>query len=241
VDHAAEAVMRFLAASAVVLAAHAAHADPAVPADLATYGDDGLRIGDQVLFQGPVGGAALDPAQDLIWFTSGGTVQVIDLRDATRAPVVILDHMEGAAFRVSGFSSVDVHTAPSSTFLSLTLGKKPKVRGETGLYAEVDPAAAKAQLKALEKTTIVGAAWIKSSGASRARSPRPPSAPPRPPSSCRRARGIARAPGAAATLRGSPARRISSSSTRSRATARATRAACSTIPRRSCGRGSATP
>jgi hypothetical protein len=149
-----------LVASALLLAA-SAHADPTVPADLAVFGDGGLRVGGQVLFQGEVAGAALDTAQDLVWFTSKGTVQVIDLRDPTRTPVVIIDQMEGASVQVTGFSSAEINTVPSSTFLSLALGKKPRLHGEKGIYAEVDEDAAKHQLKALKKAKLVGAAWIK--------------------------------------------------------------------------------
>ena len=74
-----------LAVAAVLLLSAPAAAAP----QLVSFGDGGVRLGETKLFDKAVDGAAHDAAQELIWFSSAGTLYVIDLRDAARTPVAI--------------------------------------------------------------------------------------------------------------------------------------------------------
>lgn len=81
-----------------------------------SYGSTGIRIGDAQRFAGDVDDIALDGAQDLLWFTSGGNLDVIDLRDATFAPVEIAKGLPGRhGFGIVGVSTVDSDGAYGAT------------------------------------------------------------------------------------------------------------------------------
>jgi hypothetical protein len=165
-----------------LLAARAAHADVAVPPDLAVYGDDGLRVGDQLLYKGQVSGAALDAAQDLIWFASKQGVEVIDLRDPKRTPILIVDHAEFPAFEITGLSTVFLDQA-ASAILQIDLGKKPTVSAQIAQngYAGLDPAGAKRARAQLKKARLVGGAWIKAQQGRKPRTIAEPAKRPDPP------------------------------------------------------------
>ena len=150
-----------LVASAILIAGSAS-ADPAatVPAGLAVYGDGGLAIGGTVLFKGPVTGAALDAKQDLLWFESDGTLEVIDLRDAARTPVVIATKIPTTSFSIGGFSEAHFQDEYTGVNIHFDVDKKPSASAEDGLYAEVDEDGAARIKKQAKKIKIVGKKWI---------------------------------------------------------------------------------
>jgi hypothetical protein len=125
-----------LLASAVLLAARAAAADP-VPPNLAVYGDAGVALGSTSLFKGKVDGAVYDAKQDLIWFLSKGALEVIDLRDPAHAAVVIAKNVPSEGFSITGFSTAMFDTDYIGVYVHFDLGAKPTAVGEDGAYAGV--------------------------------------------------------------------------------------------------------
>lgn len=158
--------------------ARAAAADPSVPADLATYSEAGIRIGGDTIYSGKVGFAALDAAQELVWFTSGDTLQVIDLRDPAKKPVVIVKKVPNVGFSLEGFSTVEAGTIPSQVYLVLDVDKRSVSAGE-GVYAVVDQEGTKRLKKDVRKAKLVGGAWLKAQKSRKARA-QPPEPKPRP-------------------------------------------------------------
>lgn len=137
------------------------------------FGETGLYLGDTVLFDGPVSGAAYDPAQELVWFRSKGTLQVIDLRTTSSTPVTIVTRLpDEGAFAIDGVSKAGYLTTDDQWVLSypsLTTGKKTRLAamqtGDFGDNAEED-AQARARIK---KAKVVGAKWLKTLAARKPR------------------------------------------------------------------------
>jgi hypothetical protein len=150
----------YLLASTVVLAARAAAADPAIPPNLAVYGDGGLQLGSVSLFKDPVSGAVVDKKQDLIWFESKGTLEVIDLRDPARAPVVIATKLPTDGFQIQGVSETSFQSDYIGVYIRFDFGKKPSATAEEGLYYEVDEDGNAKIKKKAKKISIVGKKWI---------------------------------------------------------------------------------
>jgi hypothetical protein len=148
-----------LLASAVLLAARAAAADPAPP-NLAVYGEAGIDVGSTSLFKGNVAGAAYDPKQDLIWFLNKGTLEVIDLRDAAHAPVVIAKNVPSEGFSITGLSTVAFDTDYIGVYVHFDFGAKPTAVGEDGAYAGVDGESDDKIKKQAKKISIVGKKWL---------------------------------------------------------------------------------
>jgi hypothetical protein len=146
-------------ASAVLLAARAAAADP-VPPNLAVYGDTGVALGSTSLFKGKVSGAVHDPKQDLIWFLTDGTLEVIDLRDPAHAPVVIAKHVPSEGFSITGLSEVFFDTDYIGVYVHFDFGAKPTAVGEDGAYAGVDSESDDKIKKKAKKISIVGKKWL---------------------------------------------------------------------------------
>jgi hypothetical protein len=137
--------------------ASSAHADDAL-----TFGDGGVRIGEQVVFTAAVDSASYDAALDLVWLRSKGTLQVIDLRDPKRKPIVIAKKMpEGGGWAVvmPGKGGATYNTDYVAVFPLLDV-KSGKFKPGMGAYEGVDPDSEKAAKKAIKKIKIVGKAWL---------------------------------------------------------------------------------
>jgi hypothetical protein len=142
-----------------------------------SFGEDGLRLGVETLYPGPVNGAAYDPAQELVWFRTGGTLEVIDLRDPKRTAVPIATRLpEEGAFAVTGASKAGFLTGPDEwviSYPSLATGKKVKLSsvqaGDFGSNGGKDADAA----HQIKKAKLVGAKWLKTLAKRQAR-PVPP-------------------------------------------------------------------
>src|SRR5690349_1962215 len=106
------------------------------------FGDGGLRVGTDTLVKAKVDGAAYDPALELVWFTSKGTLQVLDLRAPKSKPVVIVKKLPAVGFWIHGTSEAQFNTSYTQAYVNLDLtGKKPKLSAQEGAYAPVDQAA----------------------------------------------------------------------------------------------------
>ncbi|HTJ46628.1 MAG TPA: hypothetical protein VL463_31195 [Kofleriaceae bacterium] len=153
--------MRFLAALPLLLFAANAAADPAIPTNLAVYGPSGLQLAGATLFKGPVDGAEYDAAHELIWFKSKDTLQVIDLRDAAKKPVVIAKKVPTDSWAVSGLSEAQHNTDYTNIFTIIHLDKKPYAEAGQGAYMEVDGESDARLTKKVDKVKIVGTKWVK--------------------------------------------------------------------------------
>lgn len=146
-----------LVAAVVVLALTAsAAAEP----KLLSFGDAGIRLGETSIFAKPVDGAAYDAVQDLVWFRSAGTLQVIDLRDPARTPVVIAKNLPEGGFSVSGLSTAEWSTTYSGVYPNLAIARSAKFTQRAGAYGgiwEDQDADAK---KAIKKIKLVGKKWL---------------------------------------------------------------------------------
>jgi hypothetical protein len=145
---------------AFLLAPSVARAD-----DLLGYGDDGLWLGEQPLFAGPVSGAAYDAAQELVWFRTGGTLEVIDLRDPKLAAVKIVSKLPAdGAFAIAGASTAGFLTGADEWVVSypvLQTGKKSKLKStQSGDFGD-NGGDDRARAKKIKKAKIVGAKWLK--------------------------------------------------------------------------------
>ena len=161
--------MRMLAAvAAVVLSIFAVHAIPsatAEPARLVSFGAGGLRVGDTTVVTARVDDAALDRALDLLWFTSGGTLQVLDLRAPDRKPVVIARRVPAEGFAIAGALTVDsLRAYRPGHVVELVVGKKPRLRDGGYGYPMFSPEqqrdATRAFKRKLARATIVGKKWL---------------------------------------------------------------------------------
>jgi hypothetical protein len=127
---------------------------------LVSFGETGLQLGSTSLYAKAVDGAAHDPAQELIWFRSAGTLYVIDLRDPARKPVAIATKFPDGGFKVEGFSNADYSTTYSGLFPTLVAGKSSKIKTGMGAYGgiwEDQDADAK---KAIKKIKLTGKKWL---------------------------------------------------------------------------------
>jgi hypothetical protein len=127
---------------------------------LISFGDSGLKAGDTVLHDKAVTGAAHDAAQELIWFHSGGTLYVIDLRDAARKPVAIATKVPEGAFGVEGVSSADSGTTYAGLYPILKFSKSPKITVGQGAYGGIWDEQDAAAKKAIKKIKLVGKKWL---------------------------------------------------------------------------------
>jgi hypothetical protein len=126
------------------------------------YGDSGLRVGANVLYKAKVDGAAYDPAMDLVWFTSKGSLQVLDLRVAGAKPVVIVKKLANVGFMIVGPSLAEWNSAYTAAYLVLDAsGKKPKIRASEGAYGPVDQDATNKLKKKIKKAKLVGQKFLK--------------------------------------------------------------------------------
>jgi hypothetical protein len=138
-----------------LLAAGAARAGGLSDPALMGYGDAGLTVGGTSLYGKPVSAAIYDRAQDLIWFVSKGSLQVIDLRakKAKRFP--------DAPFGIEGVSSGSYAADYAGVYPVIVVGAKPNVAEGMGAYGglwEDQDAAARKQNK---KIKLVGKSWLK--------------------------------------------------------------------------------
>lgn len=127
---------------------------------LISYGDAGLKAGDTVLHDKAVTGAAHDAAQDLIWFHSGTTLYVIDLRDAARKPVAIATKVPEGAFEVEGVSNAASGTTYAGLYPVLKFSKSPKITIGQGAYGGIWDEQDATAKKAIKKIKIVGKKWL---------------------------------------------------------------------------------
>jgi hypothetical protein len=146
----------------------------AAASEVLSFGDGGLRMEKATIFEGKVDGAAFDPAQELVWFSSGGVLNVIDLRDATLAVVQIAKGIPDGAFAVAGLSNanylVDDWATPYPRLrIATKKGKKSKIEVGVGPDVGTYPKEDRAAKKAIKKMKIVGAKWL---AAQRTRTPR---------------------------------------------------------------------
>jgi hypothetical protein len=139
------------------LGAGVARAEP----QLLAYGELGVRSGDVTIFEGPVEGATYDAAQDLVWFKSKGTLQVIDLRAATPAPILIAKKMPFGAFAIEGVSNAAFDTDYAGIYPVLDIGTKTTVGTGSGAYGNIWNENDRADKKAIKKIQIVGKKWLK--------------------------------------------------------------------------------
>ena len=137
------------------IAGSTAHADDAI-----AFGEAGLKVGDAVLVSTPVSGAAYDPALDLIWFESKGTLQVIDLRDAKHKPIVIAKKFPDVGFTIEGASRAEWNSAYTPAFAYITVGKKSKIAAREGAYGPVDQDATDKLKKQIKKAKLVGKKFL---------------------------------------------------------------------------------
>jgi hypothetical protein len=164
---------RLLVVASMVAAAAAWPRGAAAEPQLVSYGTSGLRLGEVSLFDGAVDTAAVDRAQDLIWFTSKKTLQVIDLRAEAPKPVVIAKKLPDSSFSVTGVSNAAALAYPWQEHLSLAFDKKPRfeVAGHEECYSDPKECAraTRAFAKAVAKIKLVGKKWL---AAQRGRPPR---------------------------------------------------------------------
>jgi hypothetical protein len=148
--------------SVVVAVVVLALSSSALADDALTFGDGGVRVGEQVVFATAVDSASYDAALDLVWFRSKGTLQVIDLRDPKRNPIVIAKKMpEGGGWAVvmPGKGGATFNTDYVAVFPLLDV-KTGKFKPGMGAYEGVDPDSEKAAKKAIKKIKLVGKAWL---------------------------------------------------------------------------------
>jgi hypothetical protein len=157
--------MRVVSVGVVVLvsllAAGAARAGGLSDPALMGYGDAGLTVGGTSLHGKPVSAAIYDRAQDLIWFVSKGTLQVIDLRAKKRKAVVIAKRFPDGPFGIEGVSNGSYAADYAGVYPVIVVGAKPKVGEGMGAYGglwEDQDAAARKQIKRIK---LVGKAWLK--------------------------------------------------------------------------------
>lgn len=125
------------------------------------YGETGIRVGADVVVKGKVDGAAYDPAMDLVWFTTKGTLQVLDLRTPKAKPVVIVKKMPDVGFWVNGASTASWNTDYTAAYMTLDLTKKkPKLAAGEGAYGPVDQDATDKLKKKIKKAKLVGQRWL---------------------------------------------------------------------------------
>jgi hypothetical protein len=146
----------------VVAIATPAVAQPAAVQETIAFGDGGLRVGSNVVVKSKVDAAAYDPAMELVWFTSKGTLQVLDLRDPKAKPVVIVKKMPQVGFAIVGASQASHDVDYVQAYLLLDVSKKkPKIVAEEGAYGPVDQAATNKLKKKIKKAKLVGQKWLK--------------------------------------------------------------------------------
>jgi len=126
---------------------------------LFTAGDDGISAfvagKSRVLVAGKIGEAAMAPAHDLVFYVRAGKLEVLDLREPAPKPIVVVTKMpDEVPFQIQDV--VDSGMNFSSTFLTIELGKKPKLVAEEGIYFVVDESSGRKQLKAIRKAKIAG-------------------------------------------------------------------------------------
>ncbi len=148
---------RFLILALLALLTGTAGAAPT----LISFGEKGLKAGDTVLHDKAVSGAAHDAAQDLIWFHSGTTLYVVDLRDAARKPVAIATKVPEGAFGIEGVSSADSGTTYAGLYPILKFSKSPRITIGQGAYGGIWEEQDATSKKAIKKIKIVGKAWLK--------------------------------------------------------------------------------
>jgi hypothetical protein len=140
----------------LVAATRAARADDAI-----AFSESGLRVGATVIYAKPVDGAAYDPALDLVWFTSKGMLQVIDLRDAKHKPIVIAKKFPKVGFIIDGVSKADFNSDYTPAYANLSIGKKLKITAQDGIYAPVDQDSTDKLKKTIKKAKLVGTKFLK--------------------------------------------------------------------------------
>ncbi len=129
-----------------------------------SFGTGGIRIGEDVVFGEAVNSAALDPEMDLLWFRTGGTLQVIDLRDKKLVAVPIVENLpEEGAFAVEGMSNARYQTEGDPfgvSYPALQLGKTAVVviesPGNVGFRSKDEE-----RRSQIEKAKVIGAKWLK--------------------------------------------------------------------------------
>jgi hypothetical protein len=165
-----------LLSTPVWAAPEASPAPPSAPvAEVAiAYGKAGLKLGETPIFRGQVDAAAWDSAQELIWFTKGATLHVIDLRDPQRAAVPIAEKMPDGGFAVTGVSTADSGTSYAGHYPILVFSAKPKIDPGSGAYGGIWEDQDKEARKKISEIKLVGTLWLT---AQVARAPARPAAP----------------------------------------------------------------
>lgn len=151
-----------LLSTPVWAAPEASPAPPSAPvAEVAiAYGKAGLKLGDTALVPGQVDAAAWDSAQELLWFTKGATLHVIDLRDPQRTAVPIAEKMPDGGFAVTGVSTADSGTSYAGLYPILVLGAKPKIDPGSGAYGGIWEDQDKDARKKIAEIKLVGTPWL---------------------------------------------------------------------------------
>src|SRR5262245_19531646 len=101
-----------------------------IPDDVAVFGAGGIQIGEVRVFSGPVDGAAFDADDDLIWFVSKGTLEVIDLRAPRRPAIVIAKGLPTASFQIAGWSHASFASDDTGVYPLLRLDKRSTVEAK---------------------------------------------------------------------------------------------------------------
>jgi len=126
------------------------------------YGEGGLQVGGEVVYATAVTRAAFDPELDLIWFTQGSKLLVLDLRETTPKPHVIVTGVKNPdAFAITGASNADASAEAEHSYLKLVIGKKAKL--EVGPPNWSPPEAGLPDgpyVKAVKKARLVGKKWL---------------------------------------------------------------------------------
>jgi hypothetical protein len=152
-----------LAITCALVTVARADTDPrATEPRLLGFGDGGITEGTTSVFAGKVDGAIYDPSQDLIWFLTGGNLEVLDLRDAAAKPVVIAKKFPtNLGFAIAGASSGESDTKYAGVYPIVHVDSRPRITTGQGAEQEnwdnIDPDAK----KKIKRIKLVGKAWLK--------------------------------------------------------------------------------
>jgi hypothetical protein len=126
------------------------------------YGDGGIKVGDTVVYTQKVTRAALDATLDLVWFTAGGKLLVLDLREPSPKPHVIATGVKNEyAFSVSGASNADSSAQSEHSYVKLVIGKKTKIEVGAPNWSPPEADTGNAPYAAaVKKTKLVGKKWL---------------------------------------------------------------------------------
>jgi hypothetical protein len=112
---------------------------------------------------GHIDEAVIDPAQDLVWYTSKRTLYVVDLRTAAlKKPIAIARRMPPGPFAVSGLSEASTDVSAAGVYPTVVLGAKATIQSVEGPQVGHDAVADRKTRKAIKKISIVGKKWLKS-------------------------------------------------------------------------------